>query len=87
MATLQDVMSSLSPLIAQIPQYISQEPPDEYYNKVVQVFAYGGTLAVVEFNDGVKAEILKSKMSDKYTPVSAQYLAGTNIDTPARFLA
>jgi len=41
MATLQDVMSSLSPLIAQIPQYIGQEPPDEYYNKVVQVFAYG----------------------------------------------
>jgi len=87
MATLQDVMSSLSPLIAQIPQYIGQEPPDEYYNKIVQVFAYGGALGVVGFNDGVKAEILKSKMSGKYTPVPAQYPAGTNIDTPARFLA
>jgi hypothetical protein len=87
MATLQDVMSSLSPLIAQIPQYIGQEPPDEYYNKIVQVFAYGSALAVVGFNDAVKAEILKSKMSGKYTPVPAEYPAGTNIDTPTRFLA
>ncbi|CAG8835286.1 6346_t:CDS:1, partial [Racocetra persica] len=40
------VISSLSPLIAQIPQYIDQEPPDEYYNKTVQVFAYEGVLEV-----------------------------------------
>ena len=44
-------------------------------------------MGVVGFNDGVKAEILKSKMSGKYTPVPAQYPAGTAIDTPARFLA
>ena len=83
MATLQDIMSLLSLLIAQILQYIGQEPSDEYYNKVVQVFAYGGTLGVARFNNGVKAKILKSKMSGKYTPVLAQYPAGTNIDTLA----
>ena len=51
MATLQDVMSSLSPLIAQIPQYIGQEPLVEYYNRVVQAFLYRCTLGVVGFND------------------------------------
>src|SRR3954469_5108775 len=36
MATIQDVMISMSSLLAQIPQYIGQEPPDDYYNKVKQ---------------------------------------------------
>ncbi|RIB02013.1 hypothetical protein C2G38_2229081 [Gigaspora rosea] len=65
----------------------SGEPSDEYFNKIVQVFAYGGALAVAGFNDAIKAKILKSKMSGKYTPVPAEYPVGTNIDTPIRFLA
>ncbi|RHZ77139.1 hypothetical protein Glove_185g89 [Diversispora epigaea] len=80
-------MSSMAPLLAQILQYIGQEPPDDYINKVIQVFSYGTSLGVGAFNDGVKANVLKSKMSGKYAPVPAQYPAGTNIDTPARFRA
>ncbi|RHZ69717.1 hypothetical protein Glove_280g51 [Diversispora epigaea] len=77
MAGIQDVMTSMAPLLAQIPQYIGQEPPDDYINKVIQVFSYGTGLSVGAFNDGVKANVLKSKMSGKYASVPAQHLAGT----------
>ncbi|RHZ85400.1 hypothetical protein Glove_66g26 [Diversispora epigaea] len=87
MAGIQDVMTSMTPLLAQIPQYIGQEPPDDYINKVIQVFSYGTGLGVGAFDDAVKANILKSKMSGKYAPVPAQHPVGTNIDTPARFRA
>jgi len=85
MAAIQDVMTSMAPLLAQIPQYIGQEPPDDYFNKVVQVFDYATALGVAGFNDMVKTNILKSKMSGKYASVSAQYPIGTDIDTPVRF--
>ncbi|RHZ85312.1 hypothetical protein Glove_67g167 [Diversispora epigaea] len=87
MAGIQDVMTSMAPLLAQIPQYIGQEPPDDYINKVIQVFSYGTGLGVGAFDDAVKANILKSKMSGKYAPVPAQHPVGTNIDTLARFRA
>ncbi|RHZ89753.1 hypothetical protein Glove_11g85 [Diversispora epigaea] len=87
MAGIQDVMTSMAPLLAQITQYIGQEPPDDYINKVIQVFSYGTGLGVGAFDDAVKANILKSKMSGKYAPVPAQHPVGTNIDTPARFRA
>ena len=38
-------------------------------------------MAVAGFNNAIKAKILKSKMSCKYTPVLVQYSASTNIDT------
>src|SRR6185312_7693512 len=85
MATLSDVMTSLAPNLAQIPQYTGQEPPDDYVNKIEQVFSYGISLNVNEFNDAVKTNILKSKMSGKYAPVPAQYPLGTDINTPALF--
>ncbi|RHZ47558.1 hypothetical protein Glove_578g51 [Diversispora epigaea] len=87
MAGIQDIMTSMVPLLAQIPQYIGQEPPDNYINKVIQVFSYGTGLGVGTFDDAVKVNILKSKISGKYAPVSVQHSAGTNIDTPARFRA
>ncbi|RHZ78712.1 hypothetical protein Glove_157g64 [Diversispora epigaea] len=77
MAGIQDVMTSMAPLLAQIPQYIGQEPPDDYINKVIQVFSYGTGLGVGAFDDAVKANILKSKMSGKYAPVPAQHPAET----------
>ena len=51
---LQDVINSMAPLLAQIPQYTGQEPPDSYYSKVMQVFNYSDQLAFVEFNDAMK---------------------------------
>ncbi|CAG8636246.1 21356_t:CDS:2 [Cetraspora pellucida] len=47
MATLTEVISSLALMIAQIPMYIGQEPPIEYYNKFMQIFQYGNILSVV----------------------------------------
>ena len=41
MAAIQDVMNAMALLLSQIPQYIDQELPDNYFNKVMQVFTYG----------------------------------------------
>jgi hypothetical protein len=87
MATIQDVMNALAPIVAQIPTYIGQEPPDDYLNKVEQTFAYGTALGGNAFTDAVKTNILSSKMGGKYAPVPQAYPVGTNVDTPARFRA
>ncbi|CAH1764995.1 4489_t:CDS:2, partial [Entrophospora sp. SA101] len=84
MATLEHVMLALAPLVAQIPLYTGQEPPDAYIDKMEQLFTYGTALNVAGFNAAVKTDILKSKMSGKYAPVPAQH-NGNNIDTLARF--
>ena len=34
MATIQEVMAVVTLLIAPIPQYIGQEPPEDYINKI-----------------------------------------------------
>ena len=35
MATIQEVMAVVTPLIAPVPQYIGQEPPEDYVNKII----------------------------------------------------
>ncbi|CAI2196985.1 16542_t:CDS:2, partial [Funneliformis geosporum] len=45
-ATLPDVLNSIAPLLAQIPQYVGQELPNDYYNKVMQAINYGHSLGV-----------------------------------------
>src|SRR3954470_15802495 len=88
MVTVQDVTISLAPLIAQIPHYTGQEPPDDYYNRMIQQFTYDTALGVVGFNDAVKTQILSSKMTGKFIPPDPfQHPAGTNVVTPALFLA
>ncbi|RHZ72144.1 hypothetical protein Glove_245g35 [Diversispora epigaea] len=87
MAAIQDVTSALAPMIAQIPMYIGQEPPDEYYNKFMQVFQYGNTLGVVGFNDAVKTRMLTSRLAERFTPPNPfQNSAGNQIVTPTLFL-
>jgi len=87
MAAIQDVASALAPMIAQIPMYIGQEPPDEYFNKFMQVFQYGNTLGVVGFNDAVKTRMLSSRLAERFTPPNPfQNSAGNQIVTPALFL-
>src|SRR5277367_1149563 len=44
MAAIHDVFQIMAPLLSQIPQYIGQEPLDDYFNKVMQVFTYGTQL-------------------------------------------
>ncbi|CAJ0832779.1 11928_t:CDS:2 [Entrophospora sp. SA101] len=64
MATLEHVMLALAPLVAQIPLYTGQEPPDAYIDKMEQLFTYGTALNVAGFNAAVKTDILKSKIHD-----------------------
>ncbi|CAG8618479.1 6573_t:CDS:2 [Ambispora gerdemannii] len=87
MAALTDVTSSLAPMIAQIPMYIGQEPPIEYYNKFMQIFQYGNTLAVAGFNDAVKTRMLSSRLAERFIPPDPfQNRAGNQVNTPALFL-
>src|SRR5205085_3219465 len=87
MAAIQDVTSALAPMIAQIPMYIGQEPPDESFNKFMQVFQYGNTLGVGEFNDAVKTRMLSSRLAERFTPPNPfQNRAGNQINTPALFI-
>lgn len=89
MATIQDVMAVVTPLIAPIPQYIGQEPPEDYVNKIIQLYNCAGTLGIVgAFNDAVKTQILASKMGGKYIPPNPfNNRAGILVNTPALFLA
>src|ERR1700722_13433487 len=41
MATLQDVMQSMAPLLAREEPYVGQEAPDDYFNRISQILAYG----------------------------------------------
>ena len=89
MATIQEVMAVVTPLIALVPQYIGQEPPEDYVNKIIQLYNCAGTLgAVVTFNDAVKTQILASKMGGKYIPPNPfNNRAGNPVNTPVLFLA
>jgi len=87
MAGIQDVTSALAPLLAQIPMYIGQEPPQEYFNKVMQIFQFGNTLGVAGFNDAVKTRMLTSRLAERFTPPDPfQNRAGNRINTPALFI-
>src|SRR5271154_1338208 len=88
MAAIQDVMNAVALLLSQIPQYIGQEPPDDYFNKVMQVFTYGTQLGVVGFNNAIKTNILAGKMAGKFTPPNPfNNAAAAAVNTPALFIA
>ncbi|CAI2190032.1 7931_t:CDS:2, partial [Funneliformis geosporum] len=88
MAILPDVLNSMASLLAQIPQYVSQELPDDYYNKVMQVINYGHSLGVAVFNDGVKTNVLAGKMAGRFTPSNPfNNNAEIAVATPALFIA
>src|SRR5947199_9278848 len=86
MATLPDVFQAMAPLLAQIPQYDEQEPPDTYYNKVMQAISYGTSLGVAAFNDVVKVTVLSGKMAGRFIPLNPfNNAAGNAVNTPALF--
>ncbi|CAB5380045.1 unnamed protein product [Rhizophagus irregularis] len=88
MATIQDVMTSMAPLLAQIPQYEGQEPPDTYHNKVMQAISYGHNLGVAGFNDAMKVTVLSGKMGGRFVPPNPfNNGAGNAVNTPALFQA
>jgi hypothetical protein len=73
----------ITPLLINIPQYNGQELPEEYFNKINQIIKYGEILAIIEFNDKIKVEILLSKMAGKFIPLELEKVI---IITPMIFL-
>ncbi|RHZ90091.1 hypothetical protein Glove_8g118 [Diversispora epigaea] len=85
MAAIQDVMQTISPRLAILPDYDGQEPPHTYYTKLRAINETARPLGVAAFNDAERANVMKSKMSGRFFPVPAQnpYNANANIVTEA----
>ncbi|POG58850.1 hypothetical protein GLOIN_2v1885507 [Rhizophagus irregularis DAOM 181602=DAOM 197198] len=88
MATIQDVMHTISPGLAQLPFYDGQEPPDSYYQKLRAVNEMASPLAVAVFNAAMRCSVMKNKMSGRFIPVPANnpYNANAAINTEPEFL-
>ncbi|RHZ79348.1 hypothetical protein Glove_149g115 [Diversispora epigaea] len=80
-AALTDVTSALAPIITQIPMYIGQKPPIEYYNKFMQVFQYGNTLGVAGFNDAVKTRMLLFRLAKRFIPPNLGMVGAIRIES------
>jgi hypothetical protein len=85
------VLTLLTPILAKIPSYTGQCPPDEYIDNIIQSwsFASGHMTALNnanagDFNDEYICTLLKSKMAGKYAPVLAQdpFNSNANINSP-----
>ncbi|RHZ48161.1 hypothetical protein Glove_557g16 [Diversispora epigaea] len=85
MATIQDVMQTISPRLVILPDYDGQEPPHTYYTKFRAINETAKPLSVAAFNDAERANVMKSKMTGRFFPVPAQnpYNANANIVTEA----
>ncbi|GET52693.1 hypothetical protein GLOIN_2v1885507 [Rhizophagus irregularis DAOM 181602=DAOM 197198] len=88
MATIQDVMHTISPGLAQLPFYDGQEPPDSYYQKLRAVNEMARPLAFAGFNAAMRCSVMKNKMSGRFIPVPANnpYNANAAINTEPEFL-
>ncbi|CAB4435830.1 unnamed protein product [Rhizophagus irregularis] len=88
MAAIQDVMQTLAPLLAQLPNYDGQEPPDSYYQKLRGINETAHPLAVAAFNAAARTNVMQSKMIGRFQPVLANnpYNANAAINTEAEFL-
>ncbi|EXX55771.1 hypothetical protein RirG_222350 [Rhizophagus irregularis DAOM 197198w] len=64
-------MHTLSPLLAQLPSYDGQEPPDVYYQRLRNINETARPLAVVGFNPGVRCQVMINKMTGRFAPVPA----------------
>ena len=89
MATIQDVMHTLAPLLAQLPNYDGQEPPDVYYQKLRNINEMARPLAVAGFNAVARCQVMINKMTGRFAPVPANdpYAGGNPaINTEPLFL-
>ena len=86
------VLNLIAPILAKNKPYISQEPPNDYLNRLIQSISFAqGHMTVLknanakDFDDAVKCGIYKAQMGEKYLPVFAQdpYNANVNINTLA----
>ncbi len=81
------VLNLITPILARIPSYTGQCPPDEYIDNIIQSWSFAsGHMAALnqvnadDFNDEYICTLLKSKMSGKYAPVPAQDPFNGNAD-------
>jgi len=91
------VLKLIQLALASFSPYIGQEPPDDYFDKIIQSWAFAERHMTVlenanagDFDDAVKCTILKSKIAGKYAPVPANdpYIVGNRpINTPATLRA
>ncbi|CAB4388060.1 unnamed protein product [Rhizophagus irregularis] len=88
MATIQDVMHTISPALAQLPDYDGQDPPDVYYQKLRNINEMARPLAVAGFNPVLRSNIMRNKMTGRFAPVPANepYAGGNPINTEPLFL-
>ncbi|PKC16837.1 hypothetical protein RhiirA5_406524 [Rhizophagus irregularis] len=88
MATIQDVMHTISPGLAQLPFYDGQEPPDSYYQKLRAVNEMARPLAFAGFNAAMRCNVMKNKMSGRFIPVPVNnpYNGNAPINTEPEFL-
>jgi len=89
MANLGDVHKLLAPQLAGLPYYNGQEEPDSYYAKLRNINESARPIAVVAFNLGARAEIMKGKMTGRFHPVPANdpyTVTNPAINTEPRFL-
>ncbi|GET65752.1 hypothetical protein GLOIN_2v1885507 [Rhizophagus irregularis DAOM 181602=DAOM 197198] len=88
MATIQDVMHTISPGLAQLPFYDGQEPPDSYYQKLRAVNEMARPLAFAGFNAAMRCNVMKNKMSGRFIPVPVNnpYNGNAAINTELEFL-
>ncbi|CAB4376268.1 unnamed protein product [Rhizophagus irregularis] len=88
MAAIQDVMQTLAPLLAQLPNYDGQKPPDSYYQKLRSINETAHPLAVAAFNTAARTNNMRSKMIGRFHPFPANnfYNAAVAINTEAEFL-
>ncbi|CAG8598111.1 10603_t:CDS:2 [Rhizophagus irregularis] len=88
MATIQDVMHTISPGLAQLSFYDGQEPPDSYYQKLRAVNEMAHPLAFAGFNAAMRCNVMKNKMSGRFIPVPVNnpYNGNAPINTEPEFL-
>lgn len=90
MATVVECSNIIAPSLANIPEFIGQEHPETWIERITKLFLHPTIAGNANFTDVHKVSVLSSKMAGPYHPVPAQnaYVnPAVNIDTPARFNA
>ena len=95
MAQVHEIYQMIALALGQVPNYTGKETPDEYIQKITNIFESAGAVITAAnianantFVDAQKCDILKSKMGDKFSPVPANDpYTGDNppINTPVTF--
>ncbi|CAB5376868.1 unnamed protein product [Rhizophagus irregularis] len=92
MAAVHEIYQMLAPALGQVPNYTGKETPDEYIQKITNIFESAGSVITAANNanantfvDAEKCDILKSKMGSP-VPANDPYTGGNPaINSPATF--